>query len=180
MKDSMTYSEEWRPVPGFPRYEASNLGLVRSVSYVDGKGHTRRPRLIKVLTRAGHCCVNLTKDAGARQVKRPLGAVILEAFGYKRLPGQIVLHGPLGRDVNTLDNLSFGTYTQNNGPDRVRDGTRLANCDHPRTTLSEDDVRQIRGLRGTMTQSEIGRLYGIDQTTVSNIQLNKSFKEVHP
>lgn len=174
----MTCSEEWRPVPGFPRYEASNLGRVRSVAYVDGKGHVRRPKFLKPRRQNGHWDICLTKEAGGPQLKRTLGAVVLEAFGKERLPGQIVLHGPLGRDVNTLDNLSFGTYAQNNGPDRARDGTRLANCDHPRTHLSEDDVRKIRRLRGTMTQAEIGQLYGIDQTTVSSIQLHKSFKEV--
>lgn len=174
----MTCSEEWRPVPGFPRYEASNLGRVRSIAYTDGKGHVRKPRLLKPSCHRGHWTIGLTKQIGGSQCKRTLGAVVLEAFGKERLPGQIVLHGPLGRGVNTLDNLSFGTYSQNNGPDRVRDGTRLASCDHPRTCLSPADVARIRELRGKMTQDEIGSLFGIDQTTVSNIQLRKSFKEV--
>lgn len=176
----MTCSEEWRPVPGFPRYEASDFGRVRSLPYVDAMG---RPRKLRILTPRrsfdGHWSIAITKGPGQRPVKFTLGALVLEAFGYRRQPGQIVLHGPLGRDVNTLDNLSFGTYAQNNGPDRKRDGTRLANCDHPRTHLSENDVRQIRSLRGIMTQSEIGRRFSIDQTTVSNIQLLKSFKEIH-
>ena len=175
----MTCSEEWRPVKGFPRYEVSSLGRVRAVRYLDGKGHTRKTRNIAPQrSPKGHWTVALVRGSGNKQVKLALGRVVLEAFGFESRPDEIVLHGPLGRDVNTLDNLSFGTHAQNNGPDRARDGTRLAGCEHPRTHLSESDIRHIRGLRGTIPQSEIGQRYGIDQTTVSNIQLRKSFREV--
>lgn len=174
----MTCSEDWRPVPGFPRYEASDLGRVRSVPYVDGKGHLRRGRILTPRCQRGHWSVCLTRTEGARQERVPLGLIVLTAFGRQKADGEIVLHGPAGRDCNELSNLSFGTYAQNNGPDRCRDGTRLANCDHPRTHLSEDDVRRIRSLRGRMGQEEIGQLFSIDQTTVSNIQLGKSFQEV--
>ena len=174
----MTSFETWRPVPDFPRYEASSLGRVRSVSYVDGKGHTRKPRVLTPRQSRGHWTVSLTRSTGLKQIKITLGRVVLEAFGVQAADGEIVLHGERGRDCNELSNLSFGTYAQNNGKDRVRDGTRLANCEHPRTHLSERDVRKIRGLRGNMTQEEIGKVFDIDQTTVSNIQLRKSFKEV--
>ena len=174
----MTYSEEWRPVPGFPRYEASSLGRVRSVPYVDGKGHLRKQRMITPQANHGHWTVALVRSVGAKQEKLPLGRVVLEAFGYRSNEKEIVLHGARGRDCNELSNLSFGSYTQNNGVDRRRDGTALASCGHPRTHLSEADVRQIRSMRGKMTQEEIGRLFSIDQTTVSNIQLRKSFQEV--
>lgn len=174
----MTFSEAWRPVPGFPRYEASDLGRVRSVPYIDGKGHVRRSKILTPRQSRGHWTVTLTRTTGAKQVRLPLGRVVLEAFGAQAADGEIVLHGEKGRDCNELKNLSFGTYAQNNGKDRVRDGTRLANCDHPRTRLSEKDVCEIRGLRGSMTQEEVGKIFGIDQTTVSNIQLRKSFKEV--
>ena len=174
----MTSSESWRPIPGFLRYEASNLGQIRAVSYVDGKGHVRRPRMVTPRCNQGHWTVSLTPSVGARQVRIPLGKAVLEAFGFFPSDGQIVLHGGRGRDCNELSNLSFGSYSQNNGEDRRRDGTRLANCDHPRTRLSPADVARIRELRGRMTQEEIGSLFKIDQTTVSNIQLRKSFKEV--
>ena len=175
----MTCSEQWRPVPVFPRYEASDLGNVRSVPYIDGKGHLRKAKMMTLCRSAGgHWTVCLTHQAGAKQERRVLGRVVLESFGYYPKENEIVLHGPKGRDCNELQNLSFGSYTQNNGQDRLRDGTRLANCDHPRTHLSEDDVRRIRSLRGKMSQEKIGQLFSIDQTTVSNIQLGKSFQEV--
>ena len=174
----MTCFEEWRPVPGFPRYEASSLGRVRSVPYVDGMGRPRKQRMMTPQVNYGHWTIALVRSVGAKQERLTLGRVVLEAFGFTPGPGEIVLHGARGRDCNELSNLSFGSYTQNNGADRRRDGTRLANCDHPRTHLSEADVRQIRSMRGKMTQEEIGQLFSIDQTTVSNIQLRKSFQEV--
>lgn len=171
--------EQWRPIPGYPRYEASSMGRVRSAAYVDGKGHWRKPKNISLKrSDRGHWTVCLTKEAGARQQRVPLGRIVLEAFGLCPLPGEIVLHGPKGRDCNELSNLSFGTHFQNNGEDRRRDGTDLAGCSHPRTHLSEDNVRSIRELRGRMTQEEIGKRFGIDQTTVSSIQRRKSFKEI--
>ena len=177
----MTSFEEWRPIPGFPRHEASNLGRVRSTSYVDGKGHTRSPKLLKPVRGArGHWTIALVPTVGAKQCKVPLGRVVLEAFDYQSTEGEIVLHGSKGRDCNELSNLSFGTHVKNNGEDRRRDGTRLANCDHPRTHLSKADVKRIRELRGSMTQEEIGRIFFVDQTTISNIQLKKSFQEVLP
>ena len=174
----MTCSEEWRPVPGFPRYEVSSLGRVRAIAYVDRSGHRRKGHEVKTrFTRKGGTLVSLTGEDGKKRGVS-LGRVVLEAFVRPLAANEIALHGPAGRNVTTLDNLSIGTYAQNNGPDRIRDGTHYGGCDHHKTRLTETQVLEIRSLRGLESQPSIAKRYGLTQSTVSKIQLCQTFARV--
>lgn len=174
----MTCSEEWRPVKGFPRYEVSNLGRVRSLAYIDRSGHQRNGFEVKTrFTREGGALVSLTSEDGKKHGVS-LGRVVLEAFVRPLAADEIALHGSAGRNVTTLDNLSIGTYAQNNGPDRIRDGTHYGGCDHHKTQLTERQVLEIRSLRGLESQSSIAKRYGLTQSTVSKIQLSQTFARV--
>ena len=39
-------AEEWRAVPGWPRYEVSSIGGVRSIDHVDTRGQRRKGRVL--------------------------------------------------------------------------------------------------------------------------------------
>lgn len=56
-----------------------------------------------------------------------------------------------------------------NAADRIGHGTQ------PRSDLTEAQIREIRALKGTMSQSRIGAMFGVDQTTVSKIQLGQTW-----
>lgn len=59
--------------------------------------------------------------------------------------------------------------------DRARHGTDIRGEKHPMQVLTESDVRTIRKLRGHKSQSDIGRLFGVDQTTICNIHRRKTW-----
>ncbi|MGE0584101.1 MAG: HNH endonuclease [Flavobacteriaceae bacterium] len=61
-----------------------------------------------------------------------------------------------------------------NDADKLRHGTLQFGERHPNARLSDDDVDTIRRLRGRISQAEIGRMFGIRQSSVSRIQLYQS------
>lgn len=75
--------------------------------------------------------------------------------------------------------LFLGTEADN-AHDRDRKGRQVAprGEEHGCARLNESDVREIRALRGSLTQVEIGRRYGIRQTTVSEIQRGNLWSHV--
>lgn len=56
-----------------------------------------------------------------------------------------------------------------NCDDQVVHGTRRYGSRHQNSKLTESDVRQIRALKGTMTQRAIGELFGVSAATIGAI-----------
>lgn len=122
-------SERWLPVVGYEGiYEVSSLGNVRSLTrIVIGKWPRRIPtkvlRLIK--HKEGYRCVTLYgRGKPGKQLAHHL---VLEAFVGPRPPGKEGCHGDRDRAHNDVDNLRWGTRSDNM-QDAVRHGThnRLA------------------------------------------------------
>lgn len=121
--------ESWRPIPDFEgHYEVSNVGHVRSLDrtlvYPDGHSHRLRGRLLSpgVQPPSGHLHVNLKTQARKRTVA--VHALVLEAFVGPRPDGLECLHGDGDPTNNRLDNLRWGTRSENN-LDAVRHGTHV-------------------------------------------------------
>jgi hypothetical protein len=70
--------------------------------------------------------------------------------------------------------LRWGTQVENMA-DALLHGHRLRGEQCSQTRLRETDVREIRALRGLMTQRAIARKFGIHQVSVSMIQLGKNW-----
>lgn len=141
-------SEEWRDIPGFPLYQVSNLGRVRTRR---PWGPHERPRrhwhvLKPWANNRGYLSVALCRVSHERGVNRLIHRLVLEAFVGPCPPGMEARH-LLSNDVtdNRLCNLSWGTRSQNQG-DRVAHGTDRRGSRHYLTRLTEDDVRRIREL----------------------------------
>lgn len=87
--------------------------------------------------------------------------------------------------ANTPTGERHGSVTR---PDRVPRGERHPLVKNPELAargeyngsakLTESKVRELRLLRGVRSQRDLAAEYGIDQTTVSDIQLNKSWKHI--
>lgn len=121
--------EEWRTVLEFWFYEVSNRGRVRS--FVDPKnpGHILKPGRSK----KGYLQVQLSSNAGYGMCVRRWCAVhilVLEAFVSPRPPGLLGLHWDGNNANNWVENLYWGTHSDNNR-DAVRHGT------HPMTKKIE-------------------------------------------
>lgn len=131
-------NEHWREIPGFPSYEVSDRGSVRSVDRIalhrDGSQTFRRGVVLKLSVAGGYPSVSLW--ANGKSYTR----------NVHRLMGLAWLPNPLGLPVvrhrddipthNSLDNLAWGTYSDN-ATDRVTNGnnsrasTTHCPADHP-------------------------------------------------
>lgn len=122
----MSEQEEWRPIPGFPGYEVSDLGRVVS--------HLRKtPRLLipSMSTNGYYRKVCLHRDGAL--FNRSIHTLVLEAFRGPRGTADVCRHldgDPLN---NALSNLTWGTHSEN-AQDRVLHGRdahgRKTSCIH--------------------------------------------------
>lgn len=120
------------------RYEVSNLGRVRTLPYIDGRGFNRPLRILKYsdaqISLMGKCY--------------PVAALILRAFiGLPPEGKYLARHLDDDRNNNNLNNLAWGN-DQDNHNDAVRNGrsfVSLGNLGKPHT---EETKRKI-GLKSS-------------------------------
>ena len=133
--------ETWKTIPGWPSYEVSDLGRVRSlerkVTKRNGATITVKPRVLKpIRNKKGYVLIR-TYDTHGRN----------KMITVHRLVAQAFLDNPLGRrEVNHLDGCKENCaatnleWTDSSGNKRhARDNGLL-----PRTLLSAPDVIAIR------------------------------------
>lgn len=75
------------------------------------------------------------------------------------------------------EHLSWKTHAENQA-DRARHGTDNIGERNPQAKITVQQVREIRALWGSKSQSAIGRLYGISRSTVSLIHARKLWPSV--
>ena len=102
--------EEWRRIKGFPDYEVSNLGRVRSWRPWRPNGHV--PRILtQSISPKGYHYVSLFNDSG--HVKKRVHRLVAEAFISNELGRTLVCHVNDNKDDNSIDNLYWGTPATN-------------------------------------------------------------------
>ena len=117
--------EEWRPVVGYEGlYEVSSFGRVRSLDRQVRRPHTgpylKPGRILKLGThRQGYRLAYLAREGSERAVK--VHRLVAEAFIPNPQNKPCVLHGRNGVSDNSVQNLRWGTQSENN-LDTVRDG----------------------------------------------------------
>lgn len=109
-------SEAWRAIPGFPGYEASDQGRVRSARGV-----------LKPWLSNGYSIVGLRQTG--RTVKVNVHRLILLAFHGKPGPKMDARHLNGDKSDNRLINLAWGTRSEN-----IRDQVRHGRHNHARVT----------------------------------------------
>ena len=143
--------EEWRPVPGFPKYEVSSRGRVRS------RVNPSKPKLLKpALSGKGpakYLSVSLSRNG--RSFTRLAHQLVLEAFEGARPANAVSRHLDGDRMNCCVTNLRWGTRKQNmndrRNHGRGADGERNVNAklrfsqvmDIRRRTLTKSDVKQL-------------------------------------
>lgn len=168
--------ETWLPVPGFPGYEVSDEGRVKSLARRNLQGAMRRERILKTdKTRAGYLLVRLASD-GVKHA-RTVHSLVLLAFAGPCPEGQQTRHLNGVRDDNRLVNLAWGTIQENRADQKVH-GTGMQGFNNPKAKLNEVDVERIFDLRRAgFSQQVIGDWIGTDQTHVSKILLGRHWTQ---
>lgn len=115
---------------------------------------------------------------GSKDGKRWMDAAHRVAFqlGVGPIPaGLCVLHHCDNPCCCNPRHLFLGTHADNMA-DKTRKGraSKMLGKDNPHAKLSESEVLAIRGMSGT-TQREIGKLFGVSQSRVSDIRMRVSW-----
>lgn len=106
-------SEQWKPIPDFPGYEASSLGRIKSVgrTIVRG-GNIQMPIRERILKQHPYRNRGLFVSFSGNAT-RAVHRLVLEAFVGPRPPGHECCHLDDDAANNRLDNLRWDTRSAN-------------------------------------------------------------------
>lgn len=172
--------EIWKDIEGYEGYyQVSNLGKVRSLDRVstniDGKKIPLKGRVLVLSFSSSYYKVNIIKE-GKRKT-----------FNLHRLVAEAFCEGEKSLEVNHIDGNKFNNNYYNlefvTGEYNREHATNLGLVnnkgeDSGTAKLKEEQVLEIRGLKGKFTQSDIGRMFNVSRTTISFILSNKRWKHI--
>ena len=178
----MTTTETWRPVPGFPLYEASDNGSIRSVSRVCASSLKGQPTVFragvtlkKTICSSGYNYVTLYAD-GKMYSKKVCHFIALAFYGERPVGAQIRhLNGNPSDD--RPENLRYGTPSENQR-DRIAHGTDLRGSKNPASKLDEVSVMTIASLKGISSSYVVARSFGVSPTTIQKIWAGRSWRHL--
>lgn len=151
--------EEWRTIPGWEDYEASDFGRVRR-TLASNAGPAGR-LLKQSSNKDGYMVVNITKDK--RAYRKFVHVLVMLAFVGPKSSTQEVLHGDDVGAHNRLSNLSYGSR-QRNMEDCAKKG-RIAS-----TKATKELVTKIRRLHSEgQSQRSLSKQFSLGYATVGNI-----------
>jgi hypothetical protein len=154
--------EEWREIPGFPGYEASDTGRVRSFLNTQRRRVERPKVLCPYIGKSGYASVALNNKT--QWVHR---LVLLAFGGAPSSQGLECCHINGVRADNRASNLRWGTRIENRH-DSLRHATRARGERSPQAKLTETMVVQaaIRVADGE-SQASVARSMGVSQPIIS-------------
>lgn len=135
----------------------------------------RRKGILKPHIKNGYLAVNLFKDG--KQKHYYIHRLVAEAFIPN--PGNLpeVNHKDCDKTNNHVSNLEWCDRNWNL-QHSYENGKKRTGESHGGAKLTEDDIREIRSVRGRSTTKEISQMFGIARCTVSAIQLHRIWKGV--
>jgi hypothetical protein len=166
----------WKPIPGYPGYEVSETGLVRTWRKRNARARPpAEPRIVQwVVGDNGRAQVSLSLDGKVKN--RQVHQLVLEAFVGPRPEGcvgrHVVDNNPLN---NCLSNLAWGTPKQNQ-EDRLVHGTDLRGAQVYNAKLDDKRAEQVYLAPGK--HRDIAQAYGIDRTLVGKIKTGKAWAHI--
>lgn len=145
---------EWKQIPGWPGYEASDEGQVRSASQV----------LTPQSQPSGHLALMI------RRRKLRVHHAVLLAFVGPCPDGMECRHLNDDPTDNRLANLRWGTRTENRA-DAEANGRIAHGAARPAARLTDEQVQQIRDIHkaGGRTLRSLGAEFGVSHTAIRHI-----------
>lgn len=174
-------NEIWKDIPGFPGYQASDLGRIKAMpkqSYNARSGGLcwRKER---ILTAKGDTSGYLSHTLKGPTLKKQWLAHRIIALAWIPNPGrkEFVNHKNGIKTDNRVANLEWCTKSEN-GVHAVENGLHTAlrgeiNGNHRLTKAEVIDIRNSNG-----TQKEIANRFGIGRTTVQYIKKRKLWAHI--
>jgi len=163
----------WKSVPGFEGiYEVSDDGVVRSLDRVQfdalGRKKTFKGKIKnKYYDNNGYPKVTLAKHGIKTRVH--VHVIVASDFLGPRPEGMHICHNNGDEGDPRASNLRYDTPKQNMA-DKVIHGTQPIGLEVPSAKLTDDEIRQIRDLRGHFTCRQIAEIYSTSPSHVCNVQ----------
>lgn len=168
--------EIWKDIPGYEnKYQASNMGRIRSLNHkVRGICHFMgeefyrnvKGRILKPgrFSKYGHVSVVLGHGA----IGSPVHQLVMKTFVGEPPEGMEVLHNNGDPADNRLENLRYGTRTEN-----ILDVYKQGKVWRK---LSVDDVQAIRfGFYCGISGAELSRMFGVSQSIICAIRKGRIY-----
>lgn len=112
----MIMEEIWRKINGFPYYEVSNMGRVRSLDKLVNNRYSTRTRKGKILkpvqTRDGYLSVTLYTESSVYKIKK-IHTLVANSFIPKIDGKSFVNHIDHNKRNNTVENLEWCNTSEN-------------------------------------------------------------------
>ena len=169
--------EKWKDIEGYPVYQVSNLGRIRSRMKRSARGELL-PKgewfyLKPALTSTGYPVVDLYYAKGKKK-HRMIHVLVAQAFIKNHFNKRYVNHKDGNKQNPKLDNLEWCTHKENMhhamqvlgiqfNPPRSRD-------------LPDKTVKDIFNAKGL--HKEIAAKFGVDRSTVCRIKSGSAYSEV--
>ena len=150
------HDEAWRDIPGFPDYQASDMGRIRSRKLGEWQVLRSTPH-----SRTGYLVVS--PRVGGRYIARSVHRLVASAF-LGEANGRDVNHINGNKRDNSVENLEYLSRGDNH-----RHAYRTGLREPVGKKLTIDQVCQIAVLRGTAPQRDIARQFGVSRATVGRI-----------
>lgn len=169
--------EIWRKIPGFTKYEASDLGNIKTFNW---KGSGQERVMKPARDASGYLRTVLIDDEGRKRTVK-VHRIIASTFLINELNKPEVNHLNAVKDDNRVVNLEWATRQENlnhskeNNLQRVLKGSEIGN-----SILNEDIVRSIRKeyKPRIVTQRMLAKKHGVDWTTIKDVISRRSWKHI--
>lgn len=159
--------EVWKVIPDFKDYHGSNWGRVKS--FHNGKVKIKKPSL----NNHGYLVVTLYKNGKSK------------AFLAHVLVARLFIPNPLNLpEINHEDGIKFNCYVGNlywsthvdNMKHAAATGLMKSGEDNPQAKLTTEQVRYIRENPDGLTTYQLTEKFGVNYSSISQIQLGKIWK----
>lgn len=175
--------EIWKPVKGYEGfYEISNKGRIRSkertIEKSNGTICTYKPKMRKLIpTPQGHLRVILTKNS--KQKAFLVHRLVAEAFISNLEDKPYVCHKNDIPDDNIIENLYWGTHSDNS-KDMYKNNDIPQHGEHnPRSKLTKDDVKWILSNHQDYKNIKMAEMFSVSDSMISKIIKRKAWVHIN-
>jgi|LGOV01.1.fsa_nt_gb hypothetical protein len=176
-------TEIWRDIKGYPNYQVSNLGRIKSLKrYVGVRSGSKRVVRERILKRhmsaKGYC--NATLRLNNKQHTKSFHRLVALAFIPNPKNKRTINHINGIKTDNRVENLEWNTYKENSihAHKMGLASYKKGEC-NPTAKLKDKEVVEIIKLfNSNLTLKKIGEMYNVSLWAIKDIKYNRRWTHI--